>query len=137
LLREGPSIPACARNNLLEAHILFPQCWNGRDLDSTDHQSHMAHPNFQGQCPASHPVLLPQITVQATWNMGVNGSTNLYSASDMMLPAGAPKGQGLHADFFEAWDPAFKQAFVTNCLNARRDCGVRSLGDGYALLDVK
>ncbi len=135
-IRSGSSIPQCGANNLLHMSVMFPQCWNGRDLDSPDHKSHMAHPNFQGQCPASHPVLLPQVTINASWNMGSGGSDSLYLASDTMLPAGAPRGQGLHADFFEAWDPAARLGFVRNCLNARLNCGIRALGDGYTLRDV-
>ncbi len=134
-LSRGPSIPSCAQGNLLELTVMFPQCWNGRDLDSADHKSHMAHPSFQGVCPASHPVLIPQITVHATWRMGPTGTQNLYASSDMMLPAGAPSGQGLHADFMEGWDPTLRATFVEKCLNARKDCGVRALGDGYSLTD--
>ena len=134
-IRSGSSIPQCARNDLLVLRVTFPQCWNGRDLDSANHKSHMAHPNFQGQCPATHPVLLPQVQINVSWNMGAAGSNSLYVANDMMLPAGSPPGQGAHADFFEAWDPAARSSFVQNCLNARRDCGVRALGDGYTLID--
>lgn len=134
-IRSGASIVPCEQGRLLEASVMFPQCWNGRDLDSDDHQSHMAHPNFQGRCPSSHPVLLPQITVHVTWTMGVRGSSDLYLASDMMTPASAPPGLGLHADFFEAWTPELRTTFVTQCLNQGKDCGVRSLGDGYTLLD--
>lgn len=134
-IRSGSSIPRCDNGDLLGASIMFPQCWNGRDLDSPDHKSHMAHPNFQGQCPGSHPVLLPQITVNVTWAMGSSGTNGMYLASDMMTPADAPPGMGLHADFFEAWDPASRSTFVENCLNGQRDCGVRSLGDGNTLLD--
>ena len=131
----SPHIPTCQQGRLLELTVMFRQCWNGRDLDSVDHKSHMAHPNFQGQCPSSHPVLLPQITLHATWYLGASGTQGFYLASDMMLPPGAPAGQGLHADFFEAWEPSFRQTFIRECINGRKDCGVRALGDGYALTD--
>ena len=134
-IRSGSSIPQCARNDLLVLRVTFPQCWNGRDLDSANHKSHMAHPNFQGQCPATHPVLLPQVQINVSWNMGAAGSNSLYVANDMMLPAGSPPGQGAHADFFEAWDPAARSSFVQACMNARRDCGTRQLGDGFSLID--
>ena len=135
-IRRGPAIQRCDQGQLLGATIMFPQCWNGRDLDSANHKSHMAHPSFNGSCPSTHPVLLPQITIHATWVMGSAGSSSLYLSNDMMTPSGAPAGQGLHADFFDGWDPASKRTFVDNCLNARRDCGVRALGDGYELLDI-
>lgn len=41
--------------------MFFPSCWDGVNLDSADHKSHMAYPiqNYNsGDCPASHPVHL-------------------------------------------------------------------------------
>ena len=42
--------------DLLEIRLTFPQCWDGQNLDSTNHKSHMAYAR-QGQafcrvCPA-------------------------------------------------------------------------------------
>ena len=134
-LRESASIPRCDMGQLLGLTVMFPQCWDGVNLDSPDHKSHMSHPNFQGQCPRTHPVLLPQITLHTTWKMGASGSSGFYLASDMMTPDGAPPGLGLHADFFDAWEPQFQETLVSQCLNQRKDCGVRALGDGFALID--
>ncbi len=134
-IRDGPAIVACSQGNLLEASVMFPQCWNGTDLDSADHKSHMSHPRFNGNCPSSHPVLLPQITMHVTWRMSSSGSSNLYLSNDSSTPAGAAPGLGLHADFFEAWTPEFRTGFVEDCLNESKDCGVRLLGDGYTLID--
>ena len=85
--------------------------------------------------PEHFAVLLPQITLNVTWRMGANGSNGFYLASDMMTPDDAPPGQSLHADFFDAWEPEFMETLVSQCLNQRKDCGVRALGDGYALID--
>ncbi|OJT05575.1 hypothetical protein TRAPUB_3588 [Trametes pubescens] len=44
-----------------EGTVFFPSCWDGVNLDSADHKSHMAYPiqNYNsGDCPASHPVHL-------------------------------------------------------------------------------
>lgn len=134
-LRTAASIPDCAEGLLLEATVMFPQCWNGVDLDSPDHTSHMAHPDFSGVCPPGFPVLIPQITMHLTWELGPGGTDSLAFSNDAMTPEGAPPGQGLHADFMEAWDPDVRGGFVRDCLNQRLDCGVRNLGDGYELLD--
>jgi hypothetical protein len=42
------------------------RCWNGKDLDSPNHMSHVSYPangtfESQGPCPASHPVKIPQL----------------------------------------------------------------------------
>lgn len=129
------AIPDCRPGELLDATVIFPQCWNGTDLDSEDHTSHLTHPEFDGTCPPGYPVLLPQITLQMTWSLGASGTEGLYLSNDMMTPEGAPPGQGLHADFMDAWTPELRERITTNCLNNRLDCGVRSLGDGFTLLD--
>lgn len=40
--------------------IRFPTCWDGKNTDSPDHQSHVAYPNGNA-CPASHPITVPQV----------------------------------------------------------------------------
>ena len=47
---------------MLALHVAFPNCWNGRDLDSADHRSHMAYGEL-GLCPPSHPVEVPTINL--------------------------------------------------------------------------
>lgn len=51
----------CPAGNHLQLSIEFPQCWDGKNLDSSDHKSHMANP-VGGACPNSHPVAIPEIT---------------------------------------------------------------------------
>ena len=49
----------------LEVSMAFPTCWDGVNLDSEDHQSHVSYDidggRFDGDCPPSHPVKLPEI----------------------------------------------------------------------------
>lgn len=40
--------------------LRFPTCWDGVNLDSADHQSHVAYPNGNA-CPSTHPVAIPQV----------------------------------------------------------------------------
>jgi len=49
-----------------KAYLRVNSCWDGKNLDSADHKSHVAYPSsgtFEstGPCPASHPVRLPQL----------------------------------------------------------------------------
>ncbi|WP_309624448.1 DUF1996 domain-containing protein [Methylibium sp.] len=48
----------CLVGDELWQGVFFPQCWDGKNLDSPDHKSHMAYPS-DGGCPRSHPVALP------------------------------------------------------------------------------
>jgi hypothetical protein len=55
--------------NGLRAQVWFPMCWDGVNLDSPDHKSHMAYPTGvgNGNCPASHPVRIPGIFMEALY----------------------------------------------------------------------
>jgi hypothetical protein len=51
------------------------RCWDGKNLDSPDHKSHVAYPaggNFQadnqGKCPTSHPIKIPQVFYETVWD---------------------------------------------------------------------
>jgi hypothetical protein len=42
--KPSASIPTCPGSSYLSAKITFPGCWDGKNLDSPDHRSHMAYP---------------------------------------------------------------------------------------------
>lgn len=60
--------------DLREILTFIPRsCWDGKNLDSPDHKSHVAYPesgSFEssGPCPASHPVKLPQVMYEVMWD---------------------------------------------------------------------
>jgi Domain of unknown function (DUF1996) len=39
---NSAAIPTCPAGSYLSAKVVFPGCWDGRNLDSADHKSHMA-----------------------------------------------------------------------------------------------
>ena len=49
----------------LEVNMAFPTCWDGVNLNSDDHMSHIVYDldggSFDGRCPRSHPVKIPEI----------------------------------------------------------------------------
>ncbi len=47
-------LPQCRIDQALELRIHFPNCWNGKTLDSPNHKRHMAY-SVNGACPQSHP----------------------------------------------------------------------------------
>ena len=56
-------IPAsCAPGSELNVRYQAPSCWNGVDLDSANHKSHMAYP-IADECPAGYPVPVPMIEI--------------------------------------------------------------------------
>lgn len=106
------TIPNCGDQSL-RLHVIFPECWDGKGLDSPNHKAHMAYA-VNGVCPADHPVALPQLVLIIRY--GVNGSGNVVVAS-----GGQNTG---HADFVNSWDEAALTQLVDTCLNALRPCGV-------------
>lgn len=119
------TLPNCptGKNIYLEAKILFPSCWNGQTLDSPDHKSHMSYsvgPNWA--CPSSHPVKLPTLDLKISYRNVYGDLTGAYLSSGHF--------GSLHADFWNAWDPAAQSALVDRCLNGGNVC------NGLAASDV-
>lgn len=127
----------CKAGDTLVADTAAPNCWDGRNLDASDHRSHMAYFEPTGSCPATHPVMIPQQENKAMWTVtpdmiGADGKSRLRLSSDHMLP-GAKPGQTLHADYLEAWDVRAKKAWEDNCINKGLSCSGGDLGNGSML----
>jgi Domain of unknown function (DUF1996) len=120
------SIPQCPGAEAIKMMVEFPQCWDGKNLDSPDHASHMAYPSGN-KCPSTHPVAIPAITFNVLYP--VRDTTGWHLSSDM-YDQSKPGGFSGHADWFEGWDPTVAEAFVKNCVNPAVDCHSHLLGDG-------
>lgn len=114
--------PVCGRGATLVLAISFPDCWNGRHLDSPDHQSHMAYSQRTSStgavmsCPASHPVSIPAIDLEVAYP--VSGA----------MPGGELSSGGVysgHGDFMDGWVRRGLGALVAECIQRGRDCGIR------------
>ncbi len=139
---KSTTVPACGNGQTLSVELRFPMCWNGRDLDSADHRSHMAYGTggagwitAQGGCPATHPFHLPEYTLIAVFTADGN-SQNWYAASDRMpgMPA-QPNGSTYHADWFGAWENSIQDTWTQECIREMRNCVWGELGDGTRLPD--
>src|SRR5215212_2156657 len=100
-----------ARSESLRLHVNFPNCWDGRRLDSADHQRHLAY-SLRGTCPTDHPVALPAISL--IYRYAITGGSGITLASGGQYSA--------HADFFNAWRQTTLTSLVNGCLNALRHC---------------
>ena len=106
------AVPACPASRRLRLGVRFPDCWNGRELATGLHQTHMTY-SSRGICPRSHPVAVPSISVFVTYP--VSGGRSLGLASGGQLTG--------HADFVNGWQQAELEQLVARCLNALRVCG--------------
>jgi hypothetical protein len=83
----------------------FHRCWDGKNLDSPDHQSHMYNTvkeAFQngGPCPASHPVRVAQVAYETLWDTGkFDKMWDRADGNPFVLSQGDAKGYATHADY--------------------------------------
>lgn len=110
--------------------MMFPSCWNGKDLDSEDHKSHVAYPDLvkDGTCPEGFEHRVVSLMYETIWNT--------YAFKDMngkfVLANGDPTGCGYHADFIEAWEEGVLERAVKQCTSDTgliQDCPVFNLQD--------
>ncbi|CAK7285784.1 DUF1996 domain-containing protein [Streptomyces misionensis] len=113
----------CPANASVQLNIRFqaPSCWDGKYLDTPDHQSHMAYPVVKpgtndNVCPTDHPVALPMIEFKMAFP--VNGDM-----SQVRLASG--RGYSFHYDFFNGWDDATLKAMVDHCIVGGLQCDAR------------
>ena len=110
--------PIDCRKGWVTAHVNFPDCWDGKRIDSADHKRHMAYsidPKDDGRyrCPRRHPVPVPRLIYAFQWP--VHDGTRIKFASGPFYT--------LHADFWNAWRQTRLRALVRRCFHGRRDCG--------------
>jgi hypothetical protein len=130
----GSSIQNCPLGDELWQEVFFPQCWDGRNLDSPDHQSHMAYLE-NARCPASHPVVLPEISFNIVYKIREANAPQRWRLSSDMYPATSPGGYSNHGDWFNGWKKDISDTFVRSCIQPGLDCHSHLIGDGRQMND--
>jgi Domain of unknown function (DUF1996) len=109
------SIPRCStRATTLDFEVNFPECWDGRHLDSRNHKSHLAYA-VGGNCPPSHPVPLPAISLVYHY------PANLLAGTTEVILSSGGQYSG-HADFINSWQESALKELVATCLNTHAYC---------------
>ncbi|KAF9876986.1 hypothetical protein CkaCkLH20_05252 [Colletotrichum karsti] len=95
--------------------MMFPSCWNGKDLDSDDHKSHMAYPDLviDGTCPEGFETSTPNLLYETIWNT----AAFKQRTGRFVIANGDTLGFGYHGDFMSGWDEEFLQSAVNTCTN--------------------
>jgi hypothetical protein len=112
-----PQTPGFANTHCpdgLRAQVFFPSCWDGVNLDSSDHKSHMAYPDEidNGSCPPTHPHHLVSIFFEVLFSVR---QFNALNGGRFVLSNGDPTGYGLHGDFMNGWDRSVLSRAVATC----------------------
>ncbi len=106
----SPTAPNCPSNEELHVRVDFADCWDGVNLDSPDHVSHVAY-STNGTCPAAFPVPVPELSILVKYpNPG----------SKWFLSSGP--SYTMHGDFINAWDVAEMAKLTSVCLDAGVKC---------------
>ena len=124
---RSPVIPSCTGTVTMD--VEFPQCWDGVNLDSPDHKSHVAYPSG-GRCPASHPIPTPELSLHVNYDTSFGDSSTWRLSSDMN---GAPAGSSGHADWIHAWEQDIMVSWVQKVINPGLSGGSHMLGDGRVM----
>lgn len=117
---DPPDCPAGAPLHLL---LTYQDCWDGENVDSPDHQAHVAY-SVDGACPTSHPVHIPQLTVSVAFP--VSGSDH-----DLTLASGSV--YSAHGDFLNAWEPEGLLREIEQCIHRDAVCDLASNREEEAL----
>lgn len=129
--RVTDQYPICPRGSSMQRIYDFPSCWDGENLDSEDHTSHLVFPDKSGEC-AEDEVPVPALRLTVGYD-------------DM------PSGRSFAIDSFpeQQHDPITDHAlteFITSqrraeagaaCINAGRRCqqGEESAARGSTLVE--
>jgi hypothetical protein len=108
--------------------ITFPNCWNGKQVDSPDHKSHMATagvapPRAPNACPWSHPQRIFDISLNVHFTVDAADDPSRWRLSSDAYDWTKPAGYSAHADWWNGWDEAFLAAIKAECHDKNRECG--------------
>jgi len=117
---EHPGFPT-VKCGTFRSQVYFPSCWDGVNIDTPDHKSHVAYPAIGdyngGVCPQSHPKAIFSLFFEFWYEVGAYNDLNRFAFAN-----GDPTGYGFHGDFIMGWTDrdALQHAHET-CITAS-DC---------------
>ncbi|MGW0414986.1 DUF1996 domain-containing protein [Streptomyces collinus] len=123
--------PLCPPGSDVVRSFHFQSCWDGRNIDSANHRTHVAFATPDGACPDGFKAI-PQLVQRIVYDVAApslndGGRTVPLFAVDS-FPEQLHKPVTDHGDFINVFDEGLMRQMV-DCINSGRTCGARG-GDG-------
>ncbi|MDX3727084.1 DUF1996 domain-containing protein [Streptomyces caniscabiei] len=123
--------PLCPSGSDVVRTFTFQSCWDGRNIDSANHRTHVAFAAADGSC-ASGFKAIPQLVQRIVYDVDApslqdGGRTTPLFAVDS-FPEQLHKPVTDHGDFINVFDQDLMRAMV-DCINDGRECDAADLGD--------
>jgi hypothetical protein len=115
--------PICPQGSSVVRTFAFQSCWDGQNIDSANHRTHVAFADAQGNC-ANGFKAIPQLTMRLVYNVPApviqNGQVkNAYAVDG--FPEQLHKPATDHDDFINVFDENTMNTLV-NCINTGQRC---------------
>ncbi|WP_030348357.1 DUF1996 domain-containing protein [Streptomyces sp. NRRL S-1022] len=123
--------PLCPRGSDVVRTFRFQSCWDGRNIDSANHRTHVAFTAVDGSCPAGFrpiPQLVQRIVYDVDAPSLADGGRTVPLFAVDSFPEQLHKPVTDHGDFINVFDEDLMREMV-DCINTGRTCGP-SAGDG-------
>ncbi|MCT9144846.1 DUF1996 domain-containing protein, partial [Streptomyces violarus] len=117
--------PLCPKGSDVVRSFKFQSCWDGRNIDSANHRTHVAFADASGACPSGFRPI-PQLVQRIVYDVDApslkdGGRTTPLFAVDS-FPEQLHKPVTDHGDFINVFDEDLMGEMV-DCINDGRKCG--------------
>lgn len=117
--------PLCPDGSDVVRTFRFQSCWDGQNVDSANHRTHVAFADAGGNCPQGFKAI-PQLVQRIVYDVQApsvqdGGKTVPLFAVDS-FPENLHKPITDHGDFINIFDEGLMQE-VADCINQGRTCG--------------
>jgi hypothetical protein len=111
--------PICPANSKVERIHAFPNCWDGKNIDSTNHRTHIVFADQQGKCPQGFKNV-PQLVIKLVYNIPHDIQVKGQYKVDA-FPQEGHNPRSDHDDFANVMGQCLMNQ-VVKCINSGRRC---------------